>query len=186
MAKKPVTKTVTEAIIKAFPAAANMEIAPHPLGNGYCVYDADGNVAGFEYDIITQTATLLYDNITNKPDPKPAPGPAVSVTPAVSPEGSPASSPRLYPRIVDISWRDCPTDGHGALPGLLNLVGIIALVVGALLLFPLIYPGVALIIVAMFFFWFAEVLTSLRHIEAHLYSSNHPDWVSKPESRRKN
>lgn len=182
MAKKQVPQAVTEAIIKVFPVAANMEIAVHPLGNGYCVYDDHGNVAGFEYDSASHIATMLYDNISPK-EPKAELSATFDST--ALPGNSTLASSRLYPRVADISWRHCPNDGHGALPGFLNFVGILALLAGLFFLLPLIYPGVALFVVAMFFFWFAEVLTSLRHIEAHLYSANHPDWLAKPVSRRK-
>ena len=168
---------IIRAIANAYPATQGMDIANHPIkGRGYVVYDGQGNAATFSYDEASGVVRLVSSTI-----PCISNGTTSQACDASSVSKAAASAPaEMESHIPDIPWKFCHSGGHGVLPGLLNLVGIFVLI-GSIIFF-VVNPlgGLGLAVFSVLFFWFAEVLASLRHIEAYLYSANHPERKKKP------
>lgn len=197
MPRDLIPQKIVDAILRAGGTTIyNMDIAAHPTGPGYCVYDGQGNVACFDYDPSTDRATIRYSTIPGVGKPPETSSPQLNpVSASSSPSDKPTPAPLsvddlLHPVVSDTTWSYLPPFRAGFIPGFFEALAVIVVFLGiifgvasfSLLFFFLIFTGSC--ILAAFFAWMAAVLRSLRHIETQIYCANHPDWVSSREIKK--
>lgn len=201
MPRDLIPQNIVDAIIRAGGTTVyGMDIAAHPTGPGYCVYDNNGNVACFDYDPASDRASIRYSTIPGvgtppEPAAKPsAPQPEPSAKPS-APHSKPAPAPLsvddiLHPVVADTTWSHIPVSRSGFLPGFLDAVSTLVLLAGFIIAIAsgstvyCISSLVSSFLVSALFAWFGGVLRSLRHIEAQLYCANHPEWVAARDVKK--
>lgn len=174
-----IPQKIVDAILRtAGPSIADMDMAAHPAGPGYCVYDDKGNVAVFDYDPAADQATLRYSTIPGI-DNLSRDRQSSSSAPSASFGGS------LIPAFSDLGWKDIRSQVCGFLPGLLVALGGVCLFAGVVLaaLMVNIHYFFIFLSFSVVIFWLFGVLNSLRNIERHLYCLHYPDWIQCRNSK---